>query len=86
MGAGAFASAGAAAGAGASGPPACDVDGAGACPGAALGVDAPAGVGGTMNELKSVCADTGGGVTPGAGCHCRYGTGVCAFASVCGVS
>ena len=23
-----------------------------------------------------------GGVTPGAGCHCRYGTGVCALASV----
>ena len=29
---------------------------------------------------------TVGGVTPGAGCHCRYGTGVLALASVSGVS
>jgi len=39
-----------------------------------------------MRSDRLPSGDGVGGVTPGAGCHCRYGTGVWALASVSGVS
>src|ERR1700682_1922799 len=65
---------------GAAGPGAGPVPCGAGCPGVA------AGGGGSSNELRSISDGMSGGVTPGAGCHCRYDTGVWALASVSGVS